>query len=246
MIRLDRGGLIPTPPLAKAQSDLAAATATKSGRAVVTSTDHSAWLSVRPQLVAAQNKKCGYCEDYLRERMVEIDHVRPKKSSEYWWLAFSIENLVATCRSCNNAKSDRWELQPGTAKLAPRQTPWTVAETAMLVDPTSEDPDPHIGFIYAGQMWRIAALTDRGRWTIENLELDRDSFTYESNELIIDVIDPLAREVDAAKEALDRDRLTSGVDALKRLDKPRRRWSQMTRALTAHVVRGTYRTPVLP
>lgn len=101
---------------------------------------------MRDVLATAQHGKCGYCEDFLRPRMTEIDHIRPKKSTHYWWLAYSPQNLLATCKTCNNTKGDQWQLEPGTAPLTPRKEPWQVPEPGMLIDPTVEDPGSHVTY----------------------------------------------------------------------------------------------------
>lgn len=245
MIRLQRDGLFETPQLAAARSRFAGATTDEAGIKVVADVSGAAWTSMREQLFAAQHAKCAYCEAYLRPRMIEIDHIRPKKATHYWWLAYSIENLVAACRACNNAKSSRWALRNGTTKLTPRQQPWVTPEPAMLVDPTTDDPTPHLTYVFAGGLWRIAATSTRGRWTIENLELDGDAFTYEVNEFILQALDPYAREVEQAKRALDTERLSEALAKLSSFDRPQQRWLQLVRTICGHVIAGTYQRPAL-
>lgn len=244
MIELQRTGLDATPRLLAAQARLAATTTDVAGIEVVAQGSSEAWRSLRGALESAQHGKCAYCEDYLRPRMTEVDHIRPKKPTLYWWLAYSLENLVGTCRTCNNAKSSHWQLTPRSTMLVPRQEPWARSERAMLVDPTVEDPSPHLTYVYAGGRWRIAAITSRGRWTIDTLELDRDSFTREANEFLLQAIDPLAQEVQAAKQNLDQIRLTQALRALRAFDRAEQRWLQLVRVVVAHIVDGTYQSPV--
>ncbi len=244
MIGLQRTDIYPTRQLAAAQARLAATTTDTEGIDVVAHGPSSIWTSLRGALESAQHGKCAYCEDYLRPRMTEIDHIRPKKPTLYWWLAYSPENLVGACRSCNNAKASRWKLVPGSFKLIPRQKPWVRPERAMLVDPTIEDPSPHLTYVYAGNKWRIAAITDRGRWTIKALELDRDSFTREANEFLLQAINPLADEVQTAKQTHDIGRLTNALGRLRSIDRQDQRWLQLVRIVIAHVVNGTYQAPV--
>src|SRR4051812_49238117 len=110
MIKLDRSELAPTVALTRAQAGLDAAVTDAAGEAFVKARSKTSYTSMQARLTAAQNRKCAYCEDYLRNRMIEVDHIRPKHASEYWWLAYSLRNLVASCRSCNNAKSNKWSL----------------------------------------------------------------------------------------------------------------------------------------
>jgi len=201
---------------------------------------------MRPQLVAQQHNKCAYCEDYLRERMIEIDHIRPKKRDLYWWLAYSVENLVAVCRACNNMKSSKWELCSGGPQLIPRQKPWMTPEDAMLIDPTAEDPTQHLTYIYAKGKWRIAAMSPRGRWTIEKLGLDRDSFTHEANEFVLQAMDGHAKEVEAAKLEQDSLRLRDALVDLLDFDRPEQRWRHLVQTVIRHIVNGTYYAPITP
>ncbi len=200
---------------------------------------------MRQQLVSLQHNKCAYCEDYLRGRMIEIDHIRPKKRHLYWWLAYSVENLVATCRACNNTKSSRWELCDGESELIPRQRPWVTSERTMLIDPTAEDPTLHLTYVYAGGMWRIAATSPRGRWTIEKLGLDSDSFTHEANEFVLQSMDALAQRIEAAKRARDSQGLSDALEEMqRRFDHPGQKWLHLVRTVIEHIVGGTYRPPL--
>lgn len=247
MIALDLASVTPTVSLTNAQAALAGAADDAAGRRVVAERSAKSYTSMSRRLADAQLCKCAYCEDYLRKRMIEVDHIRPKDSaspSGYWWLAYSRQNLVATCRSCNNAKNNRWQIRHGTRRLRPREDPRLVVEFAMLVDPTVDDPDLHITWVYAGGLWRISSLTDRGRWSINALELDRDCFLFESNEYILDVFDPRVDELEAAVAAGDRSAFVAALARLDELAAPVRRWAQMARILRDHAIAGTYVSPL--
>lgn len=246
MIRLDRSSLVEKRALVNARAALAATADDAAGKAFVAARSRTSYTCMQPRLTAEQYAKCGYCEDYLRSRMIEVDHVRPQAPDRYWWLAYHLENLVAACRSCNNAKSKKWALLPGATPLAPRQEPWTTSERAMLVDPTVDDPSTHLTYVYAGYLWRIAGVTPRGVWTIGALELDRESLLRESNEFILDVMDRPALEVSAAKRALDLPRLQQAVADIAAFDRVERKWTQLIRIIIAAAVNGSYATPVLP
>ena len=54
------------------------------------------------------HQRCGYCgdHDFFRQTYYEIDHFVPKSIDKKHINDYS--NLVYSCRSCNNAKRDRW------------------------------------------------------------------------------------------------------------------------------------------
>lgn len=58
--------------------------------------------------------RCGYCNDIDNWRFIwfEIDHFIPKTMNKKPFLTIKIEtdynNLVYSCRSCNNAKRNKW------------------------------------------------------------------------------------------------------------------------------------------
>ncbi len=65
------------------------------------------------------NKKCAYCEDTLLNAPKSIEHYRPKNSAKrkncnsdnsYFWLAFSWDNLLLSCTSCNSSKGSCFDI----------------------------------------------------------------------------------------------------------------------------------------
>jgi uncharacterized protein (TIGR02646 family) len=75
------------------------------------------WKESKTQLLAESNNKCAYCETPTRVVAYgDVEHFRPK--SKYWWLAYSYENYLPSCGSCNQEyKKDFFELDNKTKKL---------------------------------------------------------------------------------------------------------------------------------
>jgi len=194
-----------------------------------------AWKSIAPRLAKAQREKCAYCEDQLRERVTEVDHVRPKKP--YWWLAYRRRNLLAACRSCNNAKSNKWELAGGSA-LVPRDEPWTTPESALFIDPTVDLPYSHITYLKLDGTWRVAALTGRGRWTINALELDRDSRIKELNQMADELIEPELDRLEQAANNSNRPEFDESRRRLEALANPEHRYSHFVRVVIERRLTG--------
>lgn len=92
---------------------------------------------------------CTYCQ---HDTAATLDHHRP--ISRFPGLAFDWDNLIASCDSCNRAKGDRYEGPEGE----------------LPIDPTSEDPLPHLRLLQRGQ---VATFDARGEWTCRLLRLER-------------------------------------------------------------------------
>ncbi|WP_175470169.1 HNH endonuclease [Curtobacterium sp. MCBA15_001] len=164
---------------------------------------------MRSALEAAQAGKCGWCESLLDERAVEVDHIRPKGRALYWWLAFELSNLLVACRSCNNLKWNRWPLVRGAARLTPRQNLPEATERSAVVDPTREDPQPHLQFVNLGGVWRYAALSPRGLETIRVLSLDRDRLSRKLSDHVNLIVAPRLAKLKAALDSEDFDEWTA-------------------------------------
>lgn len=111
--------------------------------------------------------------------------------ARYWWLAWRYSNLLFACVTCNcpNRKSNWFPLKPRTRPLVvPRSStlPETHAafqvdrEHPLLVDPGADDPLEHIVWVPLDPSepvdrmeWRPVHKTERGRYTIKILGLDR-------------------------------------------------------------------------
>ncbi len=117
----------------------------------------------------------------------ELDRVRwpdpreqPTPEPGYWWLAWTWENLVFGCQSCNGGsrKGSRFPLMNESPTLALRQQP-PGDEQALLLDPMDPRTDPMdvIRFRWDGKHWRPFPVNDdpRAAWTIAVLGLDGPS-----------------------------------------------------------------------
>lgn len=63
--------------------------------------------SVQKLLKELYHLKCAYCEQKLLDAPKHIEHYRPK--DVYYWLAYSWDNLLLCCGSCNSAKGKRFK-----------------------------------------------------------------------------------------------------------------------------------------
>lgn len=241
MIKLDRLTVVATTALVNAQNSLAGMTDTVAATFSDASTANAAWLSMRDGLRLAQHYKCGWCETFLQERAEEVDHIRPKGKTQYWWLVVTVENLLLACRSCNNLKSDKWPLRSGAA-LVPRQLRSSAHERALAFDPTFEDPSADLTFVFAGGEWRVTGLSHlgRGAGTIDLVSLDRDGLRRAQQDYVTNTLDPVIRQMQAAVKAQDRQGFQDALIRLRNFTLPTKQWSALSTAVLREAQRFRY------
>ena len=114
----------------------------------------------RNQLATDFNHRCGYCDDKDSPRMAsfEIDHFVPQKVDQNRVLDYT--NLVYACKSCNNAKSNKW---PTGDK--------NISNDGCVgwIDPCDKDYDALFGRDENGKIYPVT--TKLGNWMYENLKL---------------------------------------------------------------------------
>jgi hypothetical protein len=93
----------------------------------------------------------------------------------YWWLAWTWENLLVLCPTCNTVfKRNYFPTKRDSGRLRPLDQP-PGGELPLLVDPSRVHPLDHIRFgpdLERGG-WGPIGLTDEGRWTIAVLGLNK-------------------------------------------------------------------------
>lgn len=103
------------------------------GRAIV-SDDIDGYRVVSCQLWKVQHFKCCYCEHKVTMRYNDVEHYRPKARADrrpgctrpdgYWWLAYSWQNLLYACATCNrSSKNDSFPLEIGSVSLVAETVP---------------------------------------------------------------------------------------------------------------------------
>ncbi|HRG77594.1 MAG TPA: HNH endonuclease [Leptospiraceae bacterium] len=143
---------------------------------------------IKAALNTVYNGKCGYCEtpvkvyinnignvpdpDYQRT----VEHYRPK--SNYYWLAFSWDNLLITCSRCNRAKLDNFQIKGKQVIYDPKDLQkineladeYNELEKPDLIHPELEDVESKLEFDEYG---KISSSDSRVKYTITTHKLDR-------------------------------------------------------------------------
>ena len=158
---------------------------------------------VRSSLWQMQHHKCCYCERKReKNRESDIEHFRPKAevteadSSHmgYWWLAYIWENLLFSCRYCNQQFKKNHFPIPNESKRAHAPSHSLDGEEAFLIDPVHDDPERHICFDWYQKpdskgvtLTYVRDRTEKGRRTIEIAGLNGGDLPVERGSLLLEL-----------------------------------------------------------
>ncbi len=133
---------------------------------------------VKRQLVIDQYGKCCYCERRIGDKG-DVEHFRPKGAVQqasgnplikpgYYWLAYDWNNLYLSCSVCNqHHKQNHFPLiDPETRALNHKGK--IEKESRLIIDPSQDNPEEHIGFRGASAY----EITPAGKATISVLQLN--------------------------------------------------------------------------
>lgn len=122
--------------------------------------------------------KCGYCEIKIKspdfgfvDRFRPHNGLRDKKkyySDLYWWLVFDWNNLIYSCKECNQYKSNYFPIK-GNRVFSKSED--LKNEKKLLLDPCNDNVEDHLFFEFSNG--NILSNTDEGEQTIELLNLNR-------------------------------------------------------------------------
>ncbi|MEH6412564.1 AAA family ATPase [Pseudomonas sp. CGJS7] len=127
--------------------------------------------------------KCAFCEVELIESGRTL-HMRPlryvegfsKEYREYYlWLAFEWRNLFYSCDECALRKGNKFPIEGSPANFLSSYQDTVKHERALLIDPTTDDPEKHLFFRLNGD---VHPLTHKGYETIQTFGLDRSQLVY--------------------------------------------------------------------
>jgi uncharacterized protein (TIGR02646 family) len=110
-------------------------------------------------------KRCGYCNsfDTFRFAYFETDHFIPQNKDKKPFLTIKTNtdysNLVYACKSCNNAKSNKW---PSNDENVPN------INNEGFIDPCDDDYNNHFERKPDGKIYYKTKL---GEWKYNNLKL---------------------------------------------------------------------------
>ena len=152
----------------------------KSGTTCFPNKNYYNWKVVKDALMRMHHGKCCYCEKRIESADLHVEHFRPrgafrqaadgdKEFPGYYWLAYSWDNLLLGCPTCNVTKSSTFPLENPEQRARSHNDDIAI-ERGVLVNPAIDDPRGHIRFKDDAPY----PLTDRGQRTINELDLHRD------------------------------------------------------------------------
>lgn len=141
----------------------------------------------RADLIIDFKERCGYCNDIHIYKIAsfEIDHFIPRIRNKKPFLTIKKDtdysNLVYACKSCNNAKRNKW---PTNDENTPNNG------NQGFIDPCEKEYDQQFIRLANGQ---IRAKTNLGDWIYKELKLDKPQheiiYNLEQLDLILDQLD---------------------------------------------------------
>jgi len=146
--------------------------------------------------------RCGYCNDIdnWRFNWFEIDHFIPQRRNKKQFLTIKsptdYSNLVYSCRSCNNAKSNKW---PSNNETIPN------LNSEGFIDPCDDAYNNQFDRLTTG---KIIPITDLGNWMYNELKLFKPQheiiWNIEQLYFLITEIRKLVEKKDADVDLKDR------------------------------------------
>lgn len=131
-------------------------------------------------------KKCAYCEQKIGDNFYHIEHFRPK--SEYYWLAYSWDNLLICCDKCNVYKSDNFDINgerviysESHLKDIHKLTDKYRSEKPKMINPEIDDIESFIEFDRYGN---IKSKDERVDYTIKVCKIDREEASCERKRVL--------------------------------------------------------------
>lgn len=147
---------------------------------------------IKTALRAIYHHKCAFCEQKV-ERF-DVEHFRPK--SVYYWLAYSWDNLLLACPTCNGFKNNHFEILGQVAVFQANDIAhihrlnerYDGEENSRFFNPELEDPVPHLVFSKKG---KISSNHAKVAYTIRLCKLDRPHLNDERKDIYKDFRDKL-------------------------------------------------------
>jgi uncharacterized protein (TIGR02646 family) len=167
---------------------------------------------VKTDLEDRYHHKCAYCEQKVESYHVE--HYRPK--SIYYWLAYSWDNLLFCCATCNEKKLNYFETLQPKVSYKPEDLPrihelcqeYNQIEQPLLLHPEYDNAEPLLVFNEKGE---VSSTDARAAYTIsvdKGCDLSRKYLCDDRKEILDEFRNKLddiitTKQGERQKEAVD-------------------------------------------
>ena len=171
---------------------------------------------IKTMIKSLYKNKCAYCEQRVEQS--HIEHYRPKKT--YYWLAFSWDNLLCACHTCNQFKDTNFRINGAQATLMvglnsikninTLSSSYDLSELPDMVNPEVTDPSGYLVFDKNGG---ISSPNARFDYTIDKCKIDRTFLRDYRKKVFDDFIESLKEEISLTS---DKTQQISAIDTLVR------------------------------
>ncbi len=161
-------------------------------------------VDIKDQLKEMYQGKCAYCESYVEQMVVE--HYRPKRGG-YYWLAFSWDNLLLACPTCNVFKGSVFPVSKARVIYDPNRdtiglihqmgSRYDKLEHPLVVNPERVLPS-EVDSIRFDKDGQISSDNVRMNQTIKTCKLSRKSLCEKRKKIWDDLRKELALAVSSA------------------------------------------------
>ncbi|GEQ86444.1 hypothetical protein ULMS_19520 [Patiriisocius marinistellae] len=157
------------------------------------------------KLVKLFHGKCAYCECEIFEKFFKTAHHRPTENAmnldgkvskeSYWWLTYEWNNLYLLCEQCSSMKKTRFPVAGKRVSYLGN----VPQEKALLIDPCKKKDfdDKHFQLFKNGE---ILGITERGKITIEILNLNNENRKQERARKILEMAGAISMARGAANQ----------------------------------------------
>lgn len=142
---------------------------------------------IKERLKYIYNSKCAFCEQKVEQ--LHVEHFRPKNI--YYWLAYSWDNLILACPTCNEHKSVNFELNGAICSFENNEhnlrninnlsATYDLTEQPKMVNPEIVDPSNNLFFSREG---KVDSLESNLKYTITTCKLDRKYLNDERRKIL--------------------------------------------------------------
>jgi uncharacterized protein (TIGR02646 family) len=175
--------------------------------------------SVQKKLNEIYNLKCAYCEQKLLDAPKHIEHYRPKNT--YYWLAYSWDNLLLSCGSCNSTKSDNFKIKNDRVVYGNENfedihelgDSYDRSEVPLIINPEKDDVLELIEYTKNGIVF---SNNERVNHTIKNAcKLNRDELVQKRLPILTDFINQINKHYELFKKHGDITRFYPDIESFR-------------------------------
>ncbi len=152
---------------------------------------------VKAALIAIYHYKCAFCEQKVEQ--FQVEHFRPK--SIYYWLAYSWDNLLLACPTCNVHKKAHFEILDKKVKsdnidfdeIHGLAVSYNKIEQNLFAHPEQEE-EIQSKLIFDFGKGKINSKDKKVAYTIEKCQLNREFLSIGRAEIFKEFVEKITKQ----------------------------------------------------